>query len=65
MADRLRITLEDGKYTVIQPENGGAYALRHGLPWRECVGDNLVLCLAQEVAELREKLGVQLPGDHG
>lgn len=44
----------DNKYTVIQDKNGKLYALRYGEQWRECVGDNLILRLAQEVVSLRE-----------
>jgi hypothetical protein len=54
----LRVELEEGKYTVVQFENGAAVALRYGEPWRTLTGDKLVLALAQEVAELRaEKEG--------
>lgn len=56
MADRLNVTVGDGKYTVVQPENGGAYALRYGEPWRDCCGDNLILELAYEVEDLRSRL---------
>lgn len=52
----LSVAVGDGKYTVIQDATGKTYALRHGEPWRDCVGDNLVLALAYEVDALREKL---------
>jgi hypothetical protein len=55
MVDRLRITVNDGKYTVVMSQNGGLYALRYGEPWRDCIGDGLILALAQEVEELRDK----------
>jgi hypothetical protein len=45
-----------GEYTVIQEPDGRLHALRHGQPWREMLGDNLVLSLAQEVERLREQL---------
>jgi hypothetical protein len=52
--DLLRATVYDKKYTVVQDANGGVRALRHGEEWRNCVGDGLVLALAQEVRRLRE-----------
>lgn len=33
MGDRLRVDVDGGKYTVIQPESGGAYVLRYGELW--------------------------------
>lgn len=62
--DRLHITLDNGKYTVIQSENGGLHILRYGELWRACTGDNVILTLAYEVAELRDLLGIQKDGDH-
>jgi len=56
MTERLRVTIYDGKYTVIMNTNGGLRALRYGDEWRDLTGDGLVLALAQEVEELREKM---------
>lgn len=53
--DQLRVTVANGKYTVVMCA-GRLTALRYGEAWRECVGDNLVLALAQEVRDLRELL---------
>lgn len=67
MTDRLRITVGEGKYTVVQAEGGGLSALRYGEPWRDCVGDGLILALAQEVESLREAVNVMadmLPTEH-
>ncbi len=44
-----------GEYEVVF-EGGRLYALRHGLKWRDCIGDNLVYTLAAEIEDLREKL---------
>ena len=55
MVERLSVTVSDGKYTVIQDING-LYALRYGEEWRELTGDGLILALAMEVQELRDKL---------
>ena len=53
--DGLHVTVYDGKYTVIQDETGRLRALRYGEEWRDCCGDGLILALAQEIANLREK----------
>jgi hypothetical protein len=50
----LEVTVGEGKYTVVQNAKGKLSALRHGSKWRDCVGDNLILALAQEVEMLRE-----------
>ena len=52
--DVLSVTVDE--YTVTQTKKGELLALRHGEIWRDCVGDNLILALAQEVERLREKL---------
>lgn len=54
--NEFRVTTSDGKYTVVLPEGGGLHALRYGEPWRDLVGDNLVLTLAQDVETLRQKV---------
>lgn len=54
--DMLRVSTPDGKYTVVQDHTGKLFALRYNEPWRDCVGDNLVLALAYEVDELRSQL---------
>lgn len=60
MTERLRVTVSDGKYTVIQEERGAMRFLRNGGAWlagdSHYGGSGLVLALAQEVAELRERL---------
>jgi len=54
--NEFRVTTRDGKYTVVLPEDGKLHALRYGEPWRECVGDGLILALAQDVGALRQKV---------
>lgn len=61
----LSVEIYDGKYTVIQKQNGGTEALRYGEPWRDCTGDGLILALAQEVQELRDAKGKQDMTDLG
>lgn len=56
MSDLLNVTTGDGKYTVVQKASGAVHALRHNEPWRDCIGDKLVLTLAQDVAEMRSQL---------
>jgi hypothetical protein len=45
----------DNKYTV-SFINGRLSATRHDLPWRDLVGDGLVLAMLQEVDTLKEQL---------
>ncbi len=49
--DRLRVSVDDGKYTIIQNEVGHVRVLRYGEEWRE--GDKLILALAHEVEKLQ------------
>lgn len=51
-----RVDVDNGKYTVVMPDKGGLYALRHGEQWRDYVGDSLVWCLAAELRDAREKI---------
>lgn len=50
----LKVTVGDGKYTLIQEADGRLHCLRHWEPWRDCVGDNLILSLGYEVEKLRQ-----------
>lgn len=52
----MKVTIEHGKYTVVMEKDGRLHALRHGEPWRDCVGDNLIYALAAEVQNLREAM---------
>jgi hypothetical protein len=52
----LDITVADGKYTVRLGPDRRLHALRYGEPWRDCVGDNLILAMAYEIQALREEL---------
>ncbi len=55
--DRLRIKTSDGKYEVVQPHEGGAYANRYDNErWRDLTGDNLILALAYDLEEAREEI---------
>jgi len=56
LSDELRVTTCDGKYTVVLPANGKLHALRYGQPWRDCIGDGLILSLAQEIETLNGRL---------
>jgi hypothetical protein len=54
----MRHDFEGGKYTVeFDEQKGTLVALRYGEPWRELVGDKLVLVMLQEVDALREEVG--------
>lgn len=48
------IHLEDGKYTIVLRSDGAMHALRHGEPWRDLVGDKMVMAMAHEILELRQ-----------
>jgi len=50
-----RVTVANGKYTLIFDPRGGLRCLRHGEEWRDLVGDGMVLALMQEVQELRKE----------
>ena len=54
----IRVNVSDNKYTVLIPETAEErlVALRYGEPWRDLVGDKLILGLAQELHDLREFL---------
>jgi hypothetical protein len=48
----------DGKYTVIFDETTGRLsALRYGEPWRDLVGDAMVLAMLQRVDALQQEVG--------
>lgn len=51
---KTKVSVAEGKYTVVFDEDGGLKALRYGEEWRDCCGDNLVYCLASELHELRQ-----------
>lgn len=56
MPDLLNVSVANGKYTVIMDSGAHLKALRNGEPWRDIVGDKLVLALAQEIQELRDRI---------
>ena len=56
MKDLLRVSIQNGKYKVVQRFKGSLEVLRHNQYWRDETGDNLILCLAQEIDELRDVL---------
>jgi hypothetical protein len=49
-----RMDFDDGKYTVIN-DRGVLTALRHGQPWRDLVGDNLVYWMFVTARDLKEE----------
>ena len=53
---RLNVSVEDGKYTVIMEADCRMHALRYGEPWQDLTGNNLVYGLAAEVEALRARL---------
>lgn len=58
MTELLRIDVDNGKYAIVQHENGGTEILRYGEPWMgqgggDFPGVNAVLAIAYELEELR------------
>lgn len=56
--DRLRVATDDNKYEVVIDAGGEFYATRHGERWRDLTGDKLILGLAQDLEEARERIAV-------
>lgn len=57
--DMLRVSVGDGKYTLIQDHTGRQYALRHGEKWEAgdlLVGCGITLALGYAVDEARTAL---------
>lgn len=53
---RLNVSVDNGKYTVIMEADGRLHALRHGEPWQDLTGNNLVYFLAAELEAARKAL---------
>lgn len=52
---------DNGKYTVVFEEHtGNLYALRHGKPWRDLTGDQLILSMLQTCESMDRKFKVLL-----
>jgi len=52
------IELDDGKYTVRVSDDMKTFECRrHGKPWRDLTGDNMVLALVERIRFLEEALG--------
>lgn len=54
MSEKIVHIVGDGKYTIIY-EDGKLSALRYGEPWRDLVGDGMVLAMLQEIDFLKEQ----------
>lgn len=54
--DMLNVLTDDKEYRVVQDGEGRLYALRYDEPWRDLVGDNLILRLAQDLDNARTRL---------
>lgn len=51
-----KVELSNGKYTYIREATGKQYALRHGEPWRDLVGDNLISDMGYKIEELEQRI---------
>lgn len=49
------VSVNDGKYRVVHFSKGGGHALRYDEKWQDLCGNNLVLTLALELYEERNK----------
>ena len=56
MADDL-LKVEIGRYTLIQETDGSLQCMVTGSHWNELDNERLLMALAQEVTNLREKIG--------
>lgn len=56
MRECLNVSVDNGKYTVIQTDDGYVSGLRYGEEWQDLTGNNLVLALAYEIDRLRDGL---------
>lgn len=54
----MKTEIKVGEYTVIHENGTNFHALRHGEPWRDLTGDNLVLALVSRIEQL-EKLWIE------
>lgn len=50
------VKVDGGKYEILLYENGQLEALRHGQPWQDLTGNNLVYWLAVELRNARVAL---------
>lgn len=60
MTDLLNISVEDGKYTVIQHQDGSGEILRNNRPWLaplcDVRGSKMILAFAYELEAARERI---------
>lgn len=56
--DLLRVDIDNGKYTFVQPKDSGAYILRYGEEWLDELpyGANCYVAMAYEIDELRREV---------
>jgi hypothetical protein len=68
MPDLLNISVDDGKYTIIQREDGSGEILRHGKLWMgplcSIEGNKMILAMAYEIEKLREEVLMAYTGMH-
>ena len=56
MSDMIKVSICDGKYTIIQDASGRTNVLRYGESWRDATGDNVVLGAAYEIDKLQSRI---------
>lgn len=56
MSDMIKVSICDGKYTIIQDASGRTNVLRYGESWRDVTGDNVILGAAYEIEKLQARI---------
>jgi hypothetical protein len=56
----MKVSVENGKYTVIVEPNGSMRALRYGEEWQDLTGQKLIYALTAEIDNLRKLQTTQL-----
>lgn len=56
MNEMIRVSICDGKYTIVQDSSGRTNVLRYGGEWRDVTGDNVILGATYEIERLREQV---------
>jgi aminopeptidase-like protein len=56
VSDMIKVSICDGKYTIIQDASGRTNVLRYGYLWRDATGDNVVLGAAYEIEKLQTRI---------
>lgn len=56
MREANKLSICDGKYTIVQEPDGHTKVLRYGDEWRDVTGDNVIGGLAYELTAANERI---------